>query len=460
MKLWQKISLACVIVLLLVIIVCSVLLLCYAKGSILDLTIQQTKARQENLHRSFESMAAYYIEPDDAPAAKRAVVKYCFQRFADETSVLTENGETIYSQVSVEPKEWLDAGDGQSVWKGEISGRNVLIAGSAVQIGGDRYGVYTVEDITPVYKRISDLMWRFAAICGAGAAVGTALIILIVRRASKPLSLLRETARRIAAGNYAERTKVAAKDEIGALSEDFNTMAEAVERHVEQLEDTAQRQKLLLGGLTHEFKTPLTSLLLYSETLLMAELPEQEKEKALVHINTQCRWLESLTQKMMRLITLDGLAEIRQSSVRGLFEDVCESIRPVLAERGTPLVVQCRMEVLPMDCDLMKTLLVNLIDNASKASARGQTVFLRAYENTIEVKDGGTGIPESELDRVTDAFYMVDRSRSKAKGGSGLGLALVARIAQAHGARLVIKSKEGEGTSVKIIFGDNKTITF
>jgi len=96
--------------------------------------------------------------------------------------------------------------------------------------------------------------------------------------------------------------------------------------------------------------------------------------------------------------------------------------------------------------------LINLVDNASKASAPGQTVLIRAYDDVIEVSDQGMGIPQCELTRITEPFYVVDKSRSKKLGGSGLGLALVKEIVNAHGAALEIESSVGVGTTIRVRF--------
>ena len=99
----------------------------------------------------------------------------------------------------------------------------------------------------------------------------------------------------------------------------------------------------------------------------------------------------------------------------------------------------------------MQDVLVNLVDNASKASREGQTVTLSAGETGFAVRDQGCGIPQEEIGRITEPFYMVDRSRSKKLGGVGLGLALVKEIVQAHGGRLEIESTVGEGTTVRVL---------
>ncbi len=456
MRLWQKISATSIAVLLLVVAVCGVLLLANARDTMLSMTREQAQTRQTNLRISFEQMAGYYAQETDEPAVKRSLVEYCFRQFADDSSVLINNGETIYSEVSVRPEQWLNVNttenNSQSTWEGEISGRNVLIVGGRAIVHADEYLVYEVKDITPVYGIIADMAWRFVMICGTGIAAGALLIIFLVRRASKPLVELKKATHDIARGNYSKRYDVRSKDEIGELAFDFNTMADAVELHVEKLKDTAQRQQLFIAGLTHEFKTPMTAMILHSETLLTTDIGREEQEIALAHIHSQCKWLERLTQKMLRLITLDEAIKKRSEDVCALLEDVRESTAASMAKRQTPLHIRCEAGRLDMDSDLMRSLLINLVDNASKASVPGRAIYLRASGNIIEIYDRGAGIPPEEIGKVTDAFYMVDRSRSKAKGGSGLGLALAQKIAEAHGAELVIKSELGEGTTVKIIF--------
>ena len=240
-------------------------------------------------------------------------------------------------------------------------------------------------------------------------------------------------------------------DEVGALAKDFNAMAASVEQHIAELTETAERQRLFIGGVTHEFKTPLTALLLNADSLQNTYLDEEERSAALARIEHQTRWLERLVQKLLKLITLDQKPELQPVSVPELLDRVRESTADTLAARGVSLETDCRVESLELDADLMQDVLVNLVDNASKASREGQTVTLSADETGFAVRDQGCGIPQEEIDRITEPFYMVDRSRSKKLGGVGLGLALVKEIVQAHGGRLEIESTVGEGTTVRVI---------
>lgn len=456
MKLWQKISLASIAAMVTVVATCSTLLLMQTKDNMVQLTIEQAKAEQWNLLTSFSEMVQYYLNGETNPVVKQSGINYCFKRFAGNSSVLVGKEGTIYSSIDVKPEMilTLDNYNEQKVWLKKIDGRNILIVGSQLVLLNDSYSVYTVKDVTDVFYNISSITRRFVLICGIGTIVGTLLVIGFVRRANKGLIRLKDTTRCIAVGEYDKRVPVQSNDEVGELATDFNIMADAVQAHISNLEETAKRQQFFISALTHEFKTPLTSMIIHSETLLSADLSKEDMQNSLIHIHEQCRWLERITQKLLKLITLKEDVKIKPENVKMLFDDVVESTDRMIHERNTPLEIECKVEGLNMDYDLIKSLLINLIDNASKASEPGQTITLKAYDNTLEVQDSGKGIPQDEIERITDPFYMVDRSRSKKNGGSGLGLALVKQIAHAHNARLVIESQVNVGTTIKVIFPD------
>lgn len=452
MKLWQKVSLICSAVLTSIVLLMGGLLLREAEQSILDLTYQQSSDKQRNLSASFSEMSNYYLEETDSAPVEYSLVKYCFSRFADSTCVLMKGGETLYSNVAVDMSRYTIKGYDAEQFEEEIGGRQILITGSNVNVRNERYAVYVVEDITGVYESITRMVWRFALIGGVGILLGFVLIGLLVRRSMQPLAVLKTAAGRIAAGGYGERATVLSKDEVGALANDFNRMAEAVENHIGELTETAERQRLFISGVTHEFKTPLTTVILNADTLQNAYMDEEERQTALSYIERQCKWLERITQKLLKLITLKQDIELKPSSVPQLFERVEESMAETLRQRDTRLISECKLNTLSMDADLMQSVLINLVDNASKASAPGQAVTMRAYDDVIEVSDNGIGIPESELARITEPFYVVDKSRSKKLGGSGLGLALVKEIVNAHGAALEIESSVGVGTTIRVRF--------
>lgn len=456
MKLWQKISLVCICVLIGIVTVCCTLLLIQSKNGVLNLTVKQAEEKQRTLETSFSQMFSYYGDKNDSPVTEYSLAVYCFSQFADNTSVFIMDGETVYSNINLLPETILPVtGHEQQTYLGETDGRHILIVGSSTVVNDKEAMIYVVEDVSSVYHDIARMAWRFIAICATGTLAGAILIILLVRKATKPLHVLSETTKRISGGEYARRAEIASHDEIGSLAADFNAMADAVETHIAELTETAERQRLFIGGVTHELKTPLATMLIHSDTLLNAKVDRRQTEISLRHIHNQCRWLERMTQKLLRLITLKEDIRPCETNVSELFDDVVESTAKTMQERMTPLKIECETDTLMVDADLIRSALINLVDNASKASDAGRTVVLKAYGRTIEVVDSGKGIPENEIARITEPFYMIDPSRNRKNGGSGLGLALVCEIVRAHGAALSIESEVGKGTVVKIEFPEN-----
>ena len=145
---------------------------------------------------------------------------------------------------------------------------------------------------------------------------------------------------------------------------------------------------------------------------------------------------------------------LRGVAMDAFLRQVGGAMRPALESQGIRLTVRAAAAEIPLEADLMKTVCMNLLDNARKAMEDGGSVTLEGRTEEggycIRVTDTGKGIPREELSRVTEAFYMVDKSRARAQGGAGLGLALCSRIVELHGGRLEIESRLDEGTCVRI----------
>ena len=434
------------------------MLLVHAKNSILELTYSHAEDKQRGLASSFSEMASYYLTEEDSATVEASLVNYCFSRFADFSSVLMRGEETLYSGVSVDPRTLLPLSGneyGIQLTEREIEGRNVLIVGSLVTVKSTPYAVYVVEDISTTYNSITNMAGTFVIVSMAGILLGAGSIALLMRRSTRPLTALALTARRIADGEYGIRASVETHDEVGTLADDFNMMAKAMETRIAELTETAERQRLFIGGVTHEFKTPLTALLLHTRMLRRANMTEEEKDGSLAHIESQCEWLERLVQTLLRIITLDREIERKPCAVDVLFDRVRQNTQKSLADRGVTLNTLSDGGTLLVNADLIQSLLINLVDNAAKAYDTGmenRKVCLTVSGSTIEVSDNGRGIPKEALPRIFEPFYMVDKSRSKKSGGSGLGLTLVRKIADAHGAEITVESSVGKGTTVRLRF--------
>ena len=237
----------------------------------------------------------------------------------------------------------------------------------------------------------------------------------------------------------------------------YMMMKRTVEQ-MEKLQEVAEKQELLMGALSHEMRTPLTSIIGYSDTLRHVKLKDEQKDRALEHINREGKRLEALSGKMLQMLGLyqNHAIQMEMTMAGDLLNHVIDMEKEQAEKKAVHLKMECEAFSMKMDPALMESLLINLIDNALKATDAGGSIWVKAYEKAgkkiFEVSDTGMGIPEEELGKITDAFYMVDKSRSRKEGGSGLGLALCVKVAEIHGGFLKIESQPGEGTTVRAIF--------
>lgn len=456
MKLWLKVSLCAVLIVTLATTACSLMLLLRSGQSNLDLAVENALTDQQVRAASFQGAMLNQLDGGYSDTAQRSLARYLIGQFGDSGTALLCAEDVIYNATAISPEEYLPIdGDKRQYIIEDIGGRTVLIAGSAVTAREARYRLYVMKDITHVFTGIQELSYGFAAVSLAVILAAGAATVLITRGLLRPIATLKENTALIADGVYGRRVDIAGRDEIGELGEDFNRMAEAVETHIRALRDEAERRTMFMSALTHELKTPMTSIKGNAETLLATKLAEDEREDALIAIDAACTRVERLSRKLMQLIVLrqSGELVLSPAPVSELLLEAKAACAEQLRLRGLTLTIENDMDTLDMERDLLSDLLVNLIDNAGKASRPGDVIALIARGSAISVTDQGIGIAEDELDRLTQPFYMVDKSRTRKAGGAGLGLALCDEIARLHGARLEFKSAPGKGTTVSVIFG-------
>lgn len=331
------------------------------------------------------------------------------------------------------------------------SGRRYIVFRGPV---GSNLCFFRIEDVSYVREKMEWLTVCMLSIIFAVTAVTVLLLSVILKHVLKPLQELNVTTEYMARGYYDQRVHVRSKDEVGQLGESFNKMAEAVEVRTRSIEESEKKKTLFMGNLTHELKTPMTAITGYAQTLLSVKLSEEQQEEALMYIYEECTRLERLSKKMMKLLELETESGLifADTPVEQVFAAAEKSCGVILRDKEIRLEISQHGEIFSMDADLMTDVLVNLIDNAVKASERGGTIVLKADKNVIEVQDFGCGIPEEEQEKILEPFYMIDKSRSRRSGGAGLGLALTAMIVKSHGAQLKIESEPGKGTRMILQF--------
>lgn len=409
------------------------------------------------LHREMGSFPASTYPSDLVERAEkvevtsgRNIVPF---RISDETGTqrggkgsLPVQAEPLVSQLEPSQRGWMLQRVGE---------RTYLHTASALRLVSETLYLENCRDVSALFTtRAEQFQSFFTFMLVLVAAVGV-VSLLVSYLLFQPLERLSSATRRLAEGDLEERVTVDSDDELGRLSQDFNTMAERLEAQVQALTDAARRQEEFIGSFAHELKTPLTSIIGYADLLLSRPAaPEQVRESA-GYIFREGRRLEALSQKMLEMIVLDRRDfPLREVSMPDFLALVGGTLGPALEEVGICLRVQAEPARQRLEPDLMEMVCLNLLDNARKATEGGGTICLEGRAEPggycIQVTDTGKGIPPGELDRVTEPFYMVDKSRARAQGGAGLGLALCQRIVALHGGTLELESVWGEGTTVRV----------
>lgn len=307
------------------------------------------------------------------------------------------------------------------------------------------------RDISSVYQETGRLLFQGIAVALFLATLFVFLLILVIRRILKPFYCLRDTANVIADGVYTARVPHPGKDEVGEVAAAFNRMAGRVEEHVRELADHNEKQRQLIGSLAHELKTPMTAIQGYAELLRRVELSPARFDHALGYMEEECKRLSRLSVKMLELARLSGETSVEKVPLKisSLFAHVRDTVHCKLAQKHLRLEIRTQEGLeISGDWDLLVIFLDNLLDNAAKASQEGGRIYLTGSREGLFVQDEGRGIPREELSRITEPFYMADKSRSRKEGGAGLGLSLCSQIARLHGAELEIQSRKGQGTRI------------
>ena len=208
-----------------------------------------------------------------------------------------------------------------------------------------------------------------------------------------------------------------------------------------------------MGNFTHELKTPMTSIIGYSDLIRTYELTSGQQREYGNYIYREAKRLEQLSLNLLQLLVMENVEfEMAEFKTSEFAKGIMENVRFLGEKYGTVFEIDLEDAVIAAESSLLSTLILNLCDNACKASAKGGIILLlgRKKENGYMfcVRDFGKGIPKAELKNVTEAFYMVDKSRARKQGGAGLGLALCEKIAKIHQSGLFIESEEGVGTAV------------
>ena len=264
----------------------------------------------------------------------------------------------------------------------------------------------------------------------------------------RPVRKIAEGAGEFAAGHMDYRIQVRADDEVGYLAESLNEMAR-------QLQSADESQKRFIANISHDFRSPLTSIRGYLQAMADGVIPTDSQEKYFNIVIGETERLTNLTQSMLSLNSLDearlGL-ELSDFDLVRTVRSVCETFEGVCQKKGITFDLIFGAPVITVHADLgrINQALHNLIDNAIKFSYENGVIRIRLQEVgekvSVSVKDFGCGIEKDDLGRIWTRFYKSDTSRGKDKKGTGLGLSITREIIASHGETIDVTSTPGSGT--------------
>jgi len=368
-------------------------------------------------------------------------------------------GVEVFSSLPVDcaiPEELAAVSPGQQKYvfiRGDTG--YYALAASRFTLEDEPYLFISLRDATNIFLDLEQQTGFFIWFDLAVVVLSSGVLYVLSSLLTRPIRQVVEASRRIAGGAYDQRVRVRSRDEIGDLAASFNTMAGAVEERIRELQLAARQKEDFVANFAHELKTPLTSIIGYADLLRSRECDEETRFRALSYIFSEGKRLESLSLKLLELIVLNH-QDFTLSPVNAalFFSNIGDAAEPLLQGDGMRLDLCIEDGVILAERDLLTTLLLNLIDNARKASHSGAAIHVLGARGpsayVVQVQDQGIGIPEAELERITEAFYMVDKSRARKQHGAGLGLSICQRIAEIHGAALQFESRPNQGTTVSL----------
>lgn len=362
-----------------------------------------------------------------------------------------ENGNVIFQYDSYQEK----GKDNLSYQIYERGGKSYIFVFGVVRQGGHELCLVTQTDISSVINSQKSMTAYFQRIYIVIICISFPVIFLLTKALTASLKKVSEGAGRIAQGNYSQRICTKGRDEIYELASGFNQMAGQVEEKIAELSDMIRQKEEFAANFAHELKTPMTSVIGYADMLYQRDLPREEVKNAAGYILEEGMRLETLSLKLMDLFVLDKQKfSMEWMSVEEMFENLEQGMEPMCRKYGAVLHLDIGRGGIWVDFDLFKTMILNLADNSVKAGCEDLWISGRQEGAVyrIEIKDNGRGIPPEELGKITEAFYMVDKSRSRKQHGAGLGMALVSKIAKIHEAKMKIESDGKTGTAVTLEF--------
>jgi len=319
--------------------------------------------------------------------------------------------------------------------------------------------------IEPHYLTLTSALLVFAGLTAITSGFFTS------KTMTDRLCKLTEATNQLAQGDLTARLSISGNDEIAQLATTFNSMAENLQKVDEQKHQLEQTRRDLIAWVSHDLRTPLTSMRVMIEAMLDGVV--QDKETVDRYLDSSCAEIEHLSHLIDDLFELAQLdvghlqIDFQQASISDLISDTIGSMMVKATQSKISLKgeVADSIDMIFMAPDKIQRVLSNLVDNAIKYTPEGESVTLRAYplgtDIRIDIHNSGSYIPQDVLPRLFESFYRGERSRVQGDDGvrgTGLGLAIARGFIEAHGGRIWANSIQGEGTTFSFTLPQNRSV--
>ncbi len=310
--------------------------------------------------------------------------------------------------------------------------------------------VFAVEDaITGLVPYVVGIARAFSYSMLFALVLVFIAIFFIARGITKPLSEMQEVTKHFARGDFEYKA-----DE-GYRKRDFRDFAKALNKMAYELKIEDEAQKSFIANVSHELKTPMTSIGGFIDGILDGTIPPEEEKKYLSIVSSEVKRLSRMVVSMLNISKIEAgeiqLTETKYDVGKQIFETLL-SFEKKIDEKNIEIIGFEKMQgvIIEADRDLIQQVIYNLFDNAVKFTPENGQITVEAYSNnestTVKIRNSGAGVSEEEIARIFERFYKVDKSRSFDTKGVGLGLYIVKTIINMHEGEISAASKHGEYT--------------
>lgn len=308
--------------------------------------------------------------------------------------------------------------------------------------------VIMLQSTNSINKMVENLNMHFVLAGVISIVVLFVLYAVLSLLLTRPLIRMKEATEKLSKGEFNVSLPNLGKDEIGELSTSIQKLANDLKR-------LKKERNEFLASISHELSTPLTYLIGYSKVAMRDGLSDKERDHYLEIIAEESNKMKDLVKNLLDLARMDAnsfTVTKEYFSAQLFFDGICKLVTPSYEMKKIKLNLICKDDFqIYADSIRLEQIIINLLDNALKYSDENTEVTLEAYKNNnktvIKVTDKGIGIPADEIELIFEKLYRVEKSRSRAFGGSGIGLAVVKELVEAHGGQIQVMSKLGLGST-------------